>query len=110
MAKEWAKKFYNSKAWLTCRSSYISIRFNIDGGLCEVCKEQQGYIVHHKIQLTEENISNPMIALNHNLLSFECKECHDKHEGHGVRGTGTKDIVKPNAVFDANGQPIDIRN
>lgn len=35
MAREFAKKFYNSKAWRKCRTTYIEHRVAIDGGMCE---------------------------------------------------------------------------
>lgn len=84
MAQAWAKKFYRSKQWQDCRSSYIQNRILIDGGACEICHEQPGYIVHHKITLTPQNIHDPDISLNHTMLSYECKQCHDEHDGHGV--------------------------
>ena len=35
MAREFAKKFYNSKAWRKCRATYIEHRVAVDGGMCE---------------------------------------------------------------------------
>ena len=102
MAKEFAKAFYNSKVWKRCRNSYIAKRRRIDGGLCEVCHEKVGYMVHHKVTLTPENINDPDITLNHDLLSYECKDCHDEHEGHGIRKKGAGLLV----MFDENGQPV----
>lgn len=43
MAKEFAKAFYNSKAWKKCKASYIESVH----GLCERC-EKSGYIVHNR--------------------------------------------------------------
>lgn len=105
MAKEFAKKFYNSKKWERCRDSFIEERVMIDGGLCEVCQEVPGYIVHHKIILTEKNINNPDIALSWDNLQYVCKKCHDKFEGHGV---GHK--VNAYCIFDDDGQPIPVRD
>ncbi len=105
MAKEWSKSFYNSKKWKKCRDAYIAERIMIDGGLCEECRGQQGYIVHHTITLTQENISNPDIALNHRLMKYVCKDCHDQYEGHGVG----HDKVRPLCIFDDMGQPISLR-
>ena len=105
MAKEWAKSFYNSKRWKKCRDSYIADRVAIDGGMCEECKEEQGYIVHHEILLTEQNINNPNIALNHKYLKYVCKDCHDEYEEHGI---GHKK-VKALCLFDEDGQPISLR-
>ena len=102
--KAFAKQFYRSKAWQACRTAYIAKRLQIDGGLCEECRDQQGYIVHHLITLTPENIVNPAVALNHSLLAYVCKDCHDAYEGHGL----TKG--KPMAcAFGPDGQPIDRR-
>lgn len=104
MAKEFAKAFYNSKKWWKCKQSYINKRIMIDGGLCEECRQKPGYIVHHKINLTSDNISNPEISLNHKLLEYVCKDCHDLFEGHGLnKGT------KPLCTFDENGQPVSLR-
>ncbi len=105
MAKEWAKAFYNSKHWQQCRDSYISQRIMIDGGVCEICGSNQGYIVHHKTMLTKSNINNLDISLKHNNLQYVCKDCHDKFEKHGI---GNKK-VKPLFVFDGDGQPISLR-
>ena len=104
MAKEWAKSFYKSKRWQQCRDSYIAQRRLIDGGLCEVCHNAVGYIVHHKIMLSPDNINDPEIALNHDNLSYECKDCHDTHEGHGIGNHGVGLLVR----FDENGQPFPI--
>ena len=104
MAKEFAKAFYNSKKWYKCKNSYIAERIMLDGGLCEECKENIGYIVHHKISITPYNINDPDITLNHSNLEYVCKECHDMFEGHGIhRG------LKPLCRFDEQGQPISLR-
>ena len=102
--KAFAKQFYRSKAWRACRAAYIAQRLRIDGGLCEECRDQQGYIVHHLVQLTPDNIGNPAVTLNHSLLAYVCKDCHDRYEGHGL-GRG-KSMA---CAFDADGQPVDRR-
>lgn len=106
MAKEFAKAFYNSKAWIKCKNSYIQQRVMVDGGMCEECHTNIGYIVHHRIALTENNITNPDIALNHDNLEYVCKDCHDQFDGHGL---GHKK-VQPLFTFDSNGQPISQRD
>ena len=53
----------------------------IDGGLCEVCHERTGFIVHHKINLDSSNISQPEIALNHDNLMYVCQDCHNVSHG-----------------------------
>lgn len=105
MAKEWSKQFYNSKKWKKSRDAYIAYRILVDGGICEECGRQQGYIVHHTVMLTPDNINNPDISLNHKIMKYVCKDCHDRYEGHGV---GNKKI-KPLCAFDEQGQPISLR-
>ncbi len=80
MAKEWAKSFYNTKAWKECRKSYMQKRISIDGGMCETCGRELGYIVHHKEWLTPENINDPLISLNHDNLKYDCLICHNQEE------------------------------
>lgn len=98
MAKEFSKAFYKSKAWQSCRRSYIANRVLVDGGMCERCKIRVGYIVHHKVTLTAENIKDPYIALNHSQLEYLCKPCHDNEHFNDMHGEACK--------FDENGQPI----
>ena len=101
MAKEFSKAFYKSSKWQKCRASYIDERILIDGGLCEICRKQLGYIVHHKIALTPENIEDDSFTLAYDNLCFECKECHDREEEHAFIK-----VRKLNCFFDENGQPI----
>lgn len=105
MAQEWAKGFYKSIKWLRCRNAYIQNRIMMDGGLCEECHSKPGYIVHHKIILTSSNISKPEISLNHSNLEYVCKDCHDRFDGHGIQHG-----VSPLCRFDADGQPISLRD
>lgn len=107
MAQDWAKAFYNSQAWRNARQSYINYRLSVDGGMCEVCHEQLGYIVHHKINLNPININDPNISLNRDNLRYECKWCHDREEGHYI-GKG-KPRPEPVCMFDSFGNPMSIR-
>jgi len=74
--KEFASAFYNSKAWKDTRESYKRFR----GGLCEICYAEgivkAGEIVHHKTELTPQNIDNIDIALGFDNLQLVCRECH----------------------------------
>lgn len=78
MAREFAKSFYRSKHWKDCRAAYIAHRKSIDGGLCESCHEQLGYIVHHKKEIQPWNINNPDVTLNFDNLKYDCHVCHNK--------------------------------
>lgn len=106
MARDFEDAFLHSKKWKAARGAYISERLLIDGGLCEVCHREQGYIVHHKVKLTAENVNDPEIALNPENFAYECKRCHDAEEGHWLDAKG---YVRPMATFDASGNPIDLR-
>ena len=74
MAKEYAKSFYASRRWQQCRKSYIDNRIMIDGGLCEECHKNLGYIVHHKTAITESNVTDPDITMSFGNLEYVCKE------------------------------------
>ena len=74
--KKGQEAFYKSKRWLKCRAAYIS-----EHPFCERC-ESRGIIraadhVHHKKWLNEEDYSNPLVALNHDLLESLCIDCHN---------------------------------
>jgi len=98
MAKEYARRFYNSKAWKQCRSSFISYRISIDGGMCQQCKDELGFIVDHKEEITPGNINNPDITLNHNNFRYLCLSCHtQKTFGNDAR-----------YVFNSKGEVIPI--
>lgn len=76
--KEYAEKFYKSKAWQRCSSSYKKAV----GGLCERCRAngiaEAGVIVHHKIRLSPLNINDESITLDFSNLELLCKACHNK--------------------------------
>lgn len=96
MAKEYAKHFYKSKAWQTCRDNY----WQAVGGLCENCLAKGIYrpaeIIHHMIELTPDNINNPEVALNPAHLKALCRECHA--EVHGARQR--RYTIAPNGDVD----------
>lgn len=87
MSKEFSKAFYKSARWLKCRQSYIKSV----NGVCERCGNP-GYILHHKILLTPENINDTDVTLNFDNLEFVCLPCHstDETNDHGFR----KDDIK----------------
>lgn len=72
------KQFYKSKPWKRARQSYIDYRMAIDGGLCEVCHDEPGYIVHHMIWLDDVNCNDSDISLNPKNFKYECLTCHNK--------------------------------
>jgi len=101
MAKEWAKAFYNSKAWKKCREGYIQSVH----GLCESCLERNkltpGNILHHKTWLTPENIHEPDVTLNWGNLRYDCQDCHNK-EHHG-----SDEVVREGLRFNEYGELVE---
>ena len=69
----------------------MKYRFN----LCEKCKKQ-GVILHHKIKLNAENITDDDIALGWDNLELLCIECHNSE--HGNDG-----VLRENLFFDELG-------
>lgn len=90
-------RFYQRKAWKSCKDSYIGKRILIDGGLCEICQDRLGKEVDHIVELNSKNVNDPNIALNHDNLQFLCKECHNMK---------TFSDNSRNAFFDEEGNPI----
>ena len=78
VSKSFAKAFYNSKAWEETRSAYVAERLLVDGGLCEMCRENVGEELHHIVPLNPTNINDYDICLNPKNLTFLCKDCHFK--------------------------------
>lgn len=97
--KEFAKGFYDGTQWIACRDSYRAHRISIDGGMCELCHQRLGFIVHHKTELTPLNIHDPEIALSFSNLQYVCFECHNNIHGVGVN--------KSRVIFDADGNAFE---
>ena len=97
MAREFAKPFYNSTAWKQCRAAFIAERVSIDGGMCQRCGRELGYIVHHKEWLTPENITDPDITLSLRNLEYVCHTCHNKIE---------TEEEEPRCCFTADGDVV----
>lgn len=74
--QDFAKDFYKSKTWQKCRQGYIASV----GGLCERCLKNglinPAVIVHHKVHITPDNITDPSVTLSYNNLEALCRDCH----------------------------------
>ena len=101
MAREFAKKFYKSKAWKQCRDTI----FKRDFGLCVHCGKP-GEEVHHVTWLRPENINNPDITLNSSNLITLCKDCHNKEH---KRNRYTEHKQARGIVYDDNGNIIECK-
>lgn len=99
-----SQPFYKSKAWRKCRAGYIKSV----GGLCERCLKsgiiKSGYIVHHKVYLTEENISDASVSLSWNNLEYLCFN-HHQQEHFKVECEVEKDLM-----FDETGNLVQRSN
>lgn len=95
--KEYAERFYKSKAWQACRIAYAKSV----GGLCENClkhgKYNAGVIVHHKVHITPENITNPYITMNFDNLELLCRDCHAEQHSDHVRRYKVDDMGRVEA-------------
>lgn len=74
--KDFAERFYKSKAWQRNRDSYAKSVH----GLCEDClalgEVVPGEIVHHLEELTPENINDPAVAMAWSNLRLVCRNHH----------------------------------
>lgn len=75
------KVFYATQAWKDTRRNYKQSV----GGLCERCLAkgiiEPAEIIHHKIPLTVDNVSDVNISLGWNNLQALCRKCHaEVHE------------------------------
>lgn len=82
------KAFYASKEWITLRLLLIIER----GNRCNRCKQiiarSRDLIGHHMIELTPENVGDPNISLNPELIEIVCFDCHNKeHKRFGYQGS-----------------------
>lgn len=106
MAKDFAKKFYNSKEWKETRDAYFIANY----GLCELC-ERPGEEVHHKKFLTPLNVNDSNITSNWDNLQLLCKRCHDAqhnkaYEMRRIKKRKDSAIIK-DVAFNDNGDLIE---
>ena len=100
MAEPWADAFYHSSIWKKQRR-YILQR---DHFTCTVpgC-HRTATEVHHKIELTKENINDLNICLNEKNLTSLCHDCHTRITAEMKAGTHG---ILPDIGFDSDGYPI----
>jgi hypothetical protein len=80
--RDFAASFYKSKKWQSTEKAYKKSV----GGLCERCLERGritvGELVHHKIHITPQNISDPSVTLSWSNLQLLCRTCHGEVHKH----------------------------
>lgn len=76
-----AHQFYTLKPW---RDLSYNLKIAA-GGKCNRCdfqvinQEDFKYLIgHHKIELTEDNVDDPVISLNPDNIEIICHDCHNK--------------------------------
>lgn len=99
MSEVWAKKFYNSAAWIKVRK-LVLIR---DHHCCVWCGDA-GNEVDHIIELTQSNIDDPLISINMRNLRTLCGNCHNRRHGRFEETSG----VSNGYMFDDYGNIIKI--
>lgn len=72
------KQFYKTQAWRRARDAFIETRKALDGGMCQNCGQDLGYIVHHEVWLNDDNVNDYSISLNPRLFRYVCLDCHNK--------------------------------
>lgn len=95
--------FYKSKQWQRLIRILKQERIDEEGFIiCEHCGEpivkKYDCIGHHKVELTTENVNDPEIALNPELIALVHHKCHnEEHERFGS---------KRQQVFIVYGSPL----
>lgn len=103
------KQFYRSKEWETFRQVVIEQRITADGYVhCAICGKpilkMYDLIIHHKKELSDENVNDAMISLNPDNVECVCFSCHNKlHDRWQGGNNGWKPVQKQ--VFIVYGSP-----
>lgn len=97
------QQFYKSKTWESFRKIIIEQHTDADGFIkCAICGKpilkKYDLIIHHKIELTDNNINDFTISLNPDLVECVHFKCHNKihnrfTEGHNSTYTAVKKHV-----------------
>ena len=86
-------RFYHSKRWERARLAYLEERHFV----CELCGGL-ATIVHHKVHIDADNVSDPMVTLNPDNFMAVCQACHAKVHGDGVTAEGVAVDADGNVV------------
>ena len=103
------QQFYKSKKWETFRKVVIAQRTDSDGYVhCAICGKPilkpYDLIVHHKQELSEDNVNDATIALNPDNVECVHFKCHNQiHERFGFQKTSPAAINKH--VYIVYGSP-----
>ena len=105
MAKGFSYRFYHSTDWEQAREQALQR----DGYLCQHClargMETPAVMVHHIVELTPANISDPNISTNLGNLVSLCDLCHKKVHGWVRQGS-----TRQGLAFDEDGNLVSLSN
>lgn len=107
---EQLQKFYKSRKWEAFRKVIIEQRTDADGYVhCAICAKPilkpYDLIVHHKKELSEDNVADATIALNPDNVECVHFRCHNQiHERYGFNSTSAGRNVKKH-VYIVYGSP-----
>ena len=92
------QQFYQSSKWQSVRQNIIAQR----GLICQRCgkivTDPRNVTLHHVIELTVDNVDDPLIALNPSNVMLLCRTCHDTEHDRFCK-------AKPKQVFIVYGMP-----
>lgn len=101
MAKGFSYSFYHSSDWALAREQALQR----DGYLCQHCLRQgvetPATMVHHIVELTPRNITDPNVATNLSNLVSLCDLCHKKTHGWARQGAARQGLA-----FDSEGNLV----
>lgn len=103
------QQFYKSKEWLNFRKVIIADRTGSDGFVrCAICNKPilkpYDLIVHHKQELTEDNVNDVLISLNPDNVECVHFKCHNQlHERFGFHTSSPASVQKH--VYIVYGSP-----
>lgn len=103
------KQFYHSKKWLDFRKVIINEHTGEDGFCrCDICGEPivnpYDLIVHHKIELSDQNADDALVALNPDNVQVVHFRCHNRiHQRFGYQSESPAHFKKK--VYIVYGAP-----
>lgn len=86
-------EFYHSQAWKRVSVAYMTSKSYI----CERCG-RPAVICHHRNYLTDQNVTDPTVALNFDNLEALCQDCHNKEHFSSLK-----------TRFDSDGNMIGVK-
>ncbi len=100
MARDFSKRFYDSKAWKDLARLIREKKHFV----CDKCGRPGAHQVHHIIELTPDNINNPSISLNPRNLMLLCNDCHNRLHHRFEQGSSSRTYS-----YDSEGHVVAVR-